>query len=82
MATYSTTFTVRGSGAFPIDMLRYDACFPASERGDWGDWDWADGSRDIKLRKVHDGKNPHLTPRRWESFTWKLLPESIETRKY
>lgn len=25
------TFDVRGTGAFPVDMLRYDACWPASE---------------------------------------------------
>lgn len=24
-----TTFTVKGRGGFPIDMLRYDAAFPA-----------------------------------------------------
>jgi hypothetical protein len=25
-------FTVSGFGQFPIDMLRYDRCFPADER--------------------------------------------------
>jgi len=28
MPTYVVTFKVRGSGAFPLDMLRYDACHP------------------------------------------------------
>lgn len=29
--TYLIEYTVRGRGDFPVDMLRYDASFPATE---------------------------------------------------
>jgi hypothetical protein len=28
---YYQTFTVKGNGEFPLDMLRYDMCFPESQ---------------------------------------------------
>lgn len=28
---YRTSFIVEGTSVFPIDMLRYDSCFPADE---------------------------------------------------
>jgi hypothetical protein len=31
MAMYVQTFTVTGSMSFPLDMLRYDACWPSSQ---------------------------------------------------
>jgi hypothetical protein len=33
--TKTVLFTVEGAGSFPIDMLRYDACYPATEQDSW-----------------------------------------------
>lgn len=74
----TTRYTVQGRGAFPIDMLRYDACYPATEQDA--------GLIEDLLRHPHIDRNPHevtiethRTPRthavivtwgRWESFGW------------
>lgn len=66
------TFTVRGSGEFPYDMLRYDACWPYSEGHDSPHLSSPNGHgpRTVVLQT----QNPHApTVRRWESFTWKVL---------
>ena len=60
---------IRGSGAFPLDMLRYDQCFPASEEDsrkiaqsieDFYKRDWM-----IRVRK---NSSHEFTVGRWESF--------------
>ena len=72
-------FTVRGSGAFPYDMLRYDRCFPASERESAGlacPYHGPESSkRDVQITAVnYDGNNATApTERRWNSFGWKVL---------
>ena len=60
----TSIFSVQGDDHFPFDMLRYDACWPATT---------ADAmqlpqylSRTITL--MTDGCGP--TVRRWESFGW------------
>jgi hypothetical protein len=69
-------FTVAGRGEFPIDMLRYDQCWPA------------DGNaasdilhslrpgplerREIKLRSAAR----QITPDRWSSFLWTVIKEN------
>lgn len=80
---YVTTFSVGGRSDFPLDMLRYDNCYPARSE------DAAaivatiaryDGEHEtIKLEKRHAGKDPNLTPDRWASFVWSLDRDSIET---
>lgn len=74
-------FTVQGTGPFPIDMLRYDRCWPASE-----------GSDSVALAATFDlrgGGLPYEAPYntrsvcligldqptegRWASFGWKVL---------
>lgn len=65
--------TVEGSGAFPIDMLRYDHCWPASEI-DSGrmDRDWGGEMRQVQL---FTDQHRHWQPTvdRWRSFTWRVL---------
>lgn len=73
-------FTVRGNGYFPIDMLRYDNAWPASESD----------SHLIQLDRIAAGKDEWLKPRniklqmascnglgptsaRWNSFTWEVV---------
>lgn len=64
----STTFTVTGRGSFPLDMLRYDQCFP------FGPDDVAnmDVGQRREVRLVHYGEQRHWEPTkdRWASFGW------------
>lgn len=70
-------FTVQGRGLFPMDMLRYDACWPAT-------------GTDVELISVTiadvEGRERWTTPRkvilssaskptaeRWLSFGWRVL---------
>ncbi len=68
-------FTVEGSGKFPFDMLRYDACWPNSSLesaklgGDIADAQHHTGHRTITLRRsAVNMAGP--TRRRWESHGW------------
>lgn len=67
-------FTVEGSGRFPIDMLRYDCCWPLSERYDSaaiaGDHD-----RERRRVVVVTTAEHSPTPKRWESFGWRCVGE-------
>ncbi len=73
---HATRFTVEGSGRFPIDMLRYDSCFPETEfegSGRIGD-DTTIDRREVKLMTYHEHKARNgLTPARWASFGWKII---------
>jgi len=70
------TFTVEGSGEFPFDMLRYDSCWPLSERFDspalshYGSDGAQHGRRRVVLVTAHDGSP---TPARWRSFNWEYV---------
>lgn len=69
---YTTIFTVRGSGQFPVDMLRYDGCFPSSQ----DDVAFAFTQRDersVTLVSYTSMKQTRVTPARWESFGWKVV---------
>lgn len=58
------TFTVTGSGAFPLDMLRYDRCWPKHE------------AQTSRLLPQHDRREVVMeglrapTVARWASFGW------------
>lgn len=71
-------FTVIGNTHFPMDMLRYDACFPRDGESVHGiEMDpWADqGNRKIReVRLVHYDKSPNWEPTagRWGSFLWSV----------
>lgn len=66
---YVYEFYAIGSGTFPYDMLRYDACTPADESGarSMGDFEY----RRILMRRYAPVRT-WATPRRWESFGWKV----------
>jgi len=77
---YLQTFEVKGNGAFPLDMLRYDRCFPATESDSRkiADTEFSVGvnTHSIKLcRYVSVRQTP--TVDRWNSFLWKVVPDSI-----
>lgn len=66
-------FTVEGDGRFPLDMLRYDACWPHWERDalaaqSTGDHDAA---RRCVVLETHRVEAP--TVARWASFGWRVV---------
>jgi hypothetical protein len=63
------TFTVKGTGEFPFDMLRYDAAWPnaSDDAAKMG----ARGWRSVRLTTQQNGAP---TAARWESFGWKVIP--------
>jgi hypothetical protein len=84
MTTRTTTFTVEGTYPFPVDMLRYDACFPATsddavELGASCDFNRRRASSSIgedkKRRRVKLATNLQNKPTvgRWESFGWRVV---------
>ena len=74
---YITEFTVTGRGYFPLDMLRYDACFPK------GSDDVAaienmgpPAPREVTLLRYSAYKadvERAVTIERWRSFGWTVL---------
>jgi len=58
--------TVEGAFTFPIDMLRYDAAYPASERD--SACITAEGKRQVTVRMPNAP-----TEGRWNSFAWKVV---------
>lgn len=78
-----TALTVEGSGAFPIDMLRYDACVPDGQEDVnkiWIDYDQEKerGLRQVNLRMYtpSDGRQG-ATHARWQSFLWRVVREEV-----
>ncbi len=75
---YTRTFVVNGSGSFPVDMLRYDCCYPESQ-ADVQRAFCERGERVVHLvsqcgEKRHAEQIP--TDDRWESFTWRVISKS------
>ena len=64
-----TQFIVEGSGVFPMDMLRYDACWPAV--GASAELIRYKGKRTITLNTWNVG----ITPDRWRSFGWTVTKQ-------
>ena len=79
---YIRTFVVNGRGAFPVDMLRYDHCYPETQ----ADVDRAfceRGERVVHLVSRCGGKyaaEQVPTEGRWGSFTWHVISKGIPKR--
>jgi hypothetical protein len=75
---YLHKFRVRGVGQFPLDMLRYDRCFP-----DTGD-DAAGLHSDCRIRReitlIAANREPYWKPTegRWSSFLWSVVKEKVD----
>jgi hypothetical protein len=83
MTLYRTTFYVHGNGIFPLDMLRYDSCYPHDSYSvhELEDTGWkATERREVSL--IHTGNLKDWTPTidRWASFGW-IVADSVSTRK-
>lgn len=59
-------FEVRGSSYFPMDMLRYDKCWPAKETE-------SPLLRGTDQRAVLMASHKIPTPDRWASFGWEVM---------
>ena len=79
---YIRSFVVNGRGAFPVDMLRYDHCYPETS----ADVDRAfceKGERIVRLVTRCSGKHEAgllPTEGRWRSFTWPVISKSDPKR--
>lgn len=81
------TFEVRGTFPFPIDMLRYDCCYPAREAEDSYNINATiqrvtNGPVVVRLRRRVENKNDMPTFGRWSSFNWTVLTDSIKFEIY
>lgn len=70
----------RASATFPLDMLRYDSCYPASEtdahkiENSFSHSGEGKSAKDLAItivRAVTEPKRPFTVPR-WESFGWSI----------
>ena len=61
------TFTVRGKGQFPFDMLRYDTCWPKFESPDVPALTRTDEERSLTMQGLREP-----TEDRWRSFGWRV----------
>jgi hypothetical protein len=80
---FEQTVTVEGSNSFPIDMLRYDECSPASEADAHKIQRSIDHAEpmQVTLKRLRlYGYNMDFTPGRWSSFGWRIA-STIETRE-
>lgn len=72
MTEAEACFTVRGRGEFPLDMLRYDSCWPFSSL-DAVKMRREGEKREVVLRTVVYKSGVVATVGRWHSFGWKVL---------
>lgn len=66
------TFVVEGTGDFPFDMLRYDACWPSSGEDAGEMVNPREYEEKIRRRSVTLSSNSPSAPThgRWASFLW------------
>lgn len=86
---YHQSFTVSGRGQFPIDMLRYDTCFPVNPESVSVIYDCCSNHDlnalhntepvKVRLARYVDSKVTQPTIDRWRSFGWNVL--DISTSK-
>ncbi len=86
MSMHLRYFTVRGRGEFPLDMLRYDSCWPqqsvdADKISPTYDTLSSESREDLGRRDVFLCKHTRLktepvaTTGRWHSFGWDVVKE-------
>lgn len=84
---YEYSFIVVGSTQFPLDMLRYDGCYPGGSEDAQAIQDSLDEgytypskAKPITLHKWSDNPRWQPTQGRWESFCWKVMSMKEEHR--
>jgi hypothetical protein len=66
-------FTVTGSGRFPLDMLRYDLCWPANSDESLDIEDALDSAVRLKERTITLKGLKLPTEPRWRSWGWRVV---------
>lgn len=82
--TWKHTFTVTGSGQFPIDMLRYDRCCPEREEDSShiiSSLESPVGEHSVQIIKFAENRQWRPTAARWKSFGWDILSASYKAEK-
>lgn len=72
--------------SFPIDMMRYDACRPASEQDSGAitrTFDAGAGKSEPVQMRSDCTENRHWEPTagRWDSFGWEVVPNSLQRKE-
>lgn len=67
---YIHKFVVRGKFTFPLDMLRYDACYPESSQDVVT---MEKGNGEVTLVHVTNDSRWTPTKERWSSFLWGVI---------
>jgi len=87
---YITRFKVVGKFTFPLDMLRYDSCYPATQEAvskivvksyPSESKEDAQETPTIELAYAHNERSWRPTEGRWSSFGWSVVKGSISTNK-
>ena len=72
---YRHSFQVKGCGKFPIDMLRYDSCFPSSEPDSY---EILDERKERTVQLTHYGDRQWEPGKpRWSSFGWQVVEHRV-----
>ncbi len=86
MKRYRHTAIIGCPSGFSVDMLRYDQCYPRTER-DAGKiervkarhgGEITDDDRRIEVEKINNEKKADWTPDRWRSFNMQVLEMRTE----
>lgn len=87
MKPYMHEFEVEGVGPFPLDMLRYDHCWPARESEDVATMhkmSTYEGATRLKRQRIRLKtvweKAWQPTTARWISFGWRVVDGSHQSR--
>ena len=76
MPRYTHEALITWTGHFPMDMLRYDGCCPATERDSAMMTVFLPEthmSRTARVRKIADNRIDGFTEARWVSFGCKII---------
>lgn len=68
----TVVFAVEGRGDFPLDMLRYDRCWPRYEAEIYK-FTRTDFSGRAPVRNINLEGLKRPTEARWESFGWRVV---------
>lgn len=68
---------------FPLDMLRYDSCYPAHTEDALRIGNEMRDHWSVRLHKISNGKTQAgtLTDARWHSFGWEVVEGTVSVRK-
>ena len=73
---HAVKFTVEGTFPFPVDMLRYDRCYPADSESAINitySNNHESGGLQVTLIARVESKQWKPTEGRWQSFGWKVV---------